>query len=121
MDVDLIYLSMMGELVQPLDGIPNAFATGQPCHMLYQKIYAARCRLCDRLGVEEDADLESILDCFLRSIGSFVYGCITSAQNMPCGTCDRQFPFPHQQTQTPVGIADGRLSYSSFSPRNRSS
>ena len=66
MDVDLIYLSMMGELVQPLDGIPNAFATGQPCHMLYQKIYAARCRLCDRLGVEEDADLESILDCFFE-------------------------------------------------------
>ena len=64
MDAELVYLSMLGELVQPLEGIPNAFAAGEPCQMLYQQIYEAKCRLCDRLGVDEDADLECILDCF---------------------------------------------------------
>ena len=66
MDMDLIYLSMMGELVQPLEGIPNAFAAGEPCQMLYQQIYEAKCRLCDRLGEDEDADVECILDRFFE-------------------------------------------------------
>ena len=66
MDSELIYLSMMGELVQPIAGVRNAFAPGQPCEELYQQIYEAKCRLCDRLGVDEDADLDSILDCFFE-------------------------------------------------------
>ena len=64
--MDLIYLSMMGELVQPLEGIPNAFAAGEPCQMLYQQIYEAKCRLCDQLGEDEDSDVEYILDCFFE-------------------------------------------------------
>ena len=45
MDAELVYLSMLGELVQPLEGISNAFAAGEPCQMLYQQIYEAKCRL----------------------------------------------------------------------------
>ena len=66
MNEELIYLSVIGELVEPLPGIPNAFAPGQRCDVLYQQIYEARCRLCQRLGVEEDPDVEQILDSFFE-------------------------------------------------------
>ncbi len=66
MDAEKVYLSMLGELTEPLPGVGNAFAPGQPCEKLYRKIYEARCRLCDRLGEEENEDLESILDSFFE-------------------------------------------------------
>lgn len=66
MDVEKVYLSMLGELIQPLEGIPNAFAPGTPCEKLYQQIYDAKCRLCDRLNAEEDSDVECILDNFFE-------------------------------------------------------
>lgn len=66
MDVEKIYLSMLGELVEPLPGVKNAFAPGQLCDQLYQQIFEANCRLCQRLGVEEDADVECIVDCFFQ-------------------------------------------------------
>lgn len=64
MDAERVYLSMLGELIQPLPGVPNAFRSGNPCEMLYQEIYEAKCRLCSRLNTDEDADVESILDHF---------------------------------------------------------
>lgn len=66
MDAERIYLSMLGELTEPVPGVENAFAPGQPCEKLYQQIYDAKCRLCDRLGEEENDDLESILDSFFE-------------------------------------------------------
>ena len=63
MDAEKVYLSMLGELTEPLPGVPNAFAPGQPCEKLYRQVYEAKCRLCDRLGEEENDDLETILDC----------------------------------------------------------
>ena len=63
-DAEIVYLSMLGELVSPLSGIQNAFATGQPCEKLYQQIYEAKCRLHERLRIEEDADVECIVDSF---------------------------------------------------------
>ena len=66
MDAEKIYLSMLGELTEPEPGVQNAFAPGQPCAELYRQIYEAKCRLCDRLGEEENDDLESILDCFFE-------------------------------------------------------
>ena len=66
MNEKLVYLSVIGELVEPLPRIPNAFAPGQRCDRLYQQISEARCRLCQRLGVKEDPDVEHILDCFFE-------------------------------------------------------
>lgn len=66
MDAEKIYLSMLGELTEPLPGVPNAFAPGQPCEKLYRQVYEAKCRLCDRLGEEENDDLETILDCLFE-------------------------------------------------------
>ena len=64
MDVTHIYESMLGERVDPHPGIPNAFACGEKCARLYDEIYKAVQRLSDRLGVEEDSDVELILDNF---------------------------------------------------------
>ena len=64
MDAETVYLSMLGELLEPLPGVQNAFAPGQPCEKLYQQIYEAKCRLCDRLQEDEDPDLECIIDRF---------------------------------------------------------
>lgn len=59
-----IYLSMMGELVSPVRGVENAFEPGSICEEIYQKIYQANFRICERLGVEEDSDVESIISNF---------------------------------------------------------
>ena len=64
MNIEEIYLSMLGELITPLPGVKNAFAPGQRCALLYEQLYAAKSRLCQRLDTEEDADVECILDCF---------------------------------------------------------
>lgn len=64
MDMEQVYLSLLGELVHPLPGIPNAFAPGMPCDQLYHQVYDAKCRLNERLGADEDPDVECILDCF---------------------------------------------------------
>ena len=59
-----IYDSMMGELVEPCPGIANAFAPGEKCEKLYEEIFQANRRLCARLGVEEDEDVEEIISNF---------------------------------------------------------
>lgn len=66
MDVEKVYLSMLGELLEPVPGVENAFVPGQLCEVLYQQVYDANRRLCQRLGVEEDADVECIVDCFFE-------------------------------------------------------
>ena len=66
MDAEKIYLSMLGALTEPVPGVQNAFAPGQPCAKLYRQIYEARCRLCERRGEEENDDLESIFDGFFE-------------------------------------------------------
>lgn len=60
--VNDIFASMVGESIQPLEGIPNEYAPGSYCDQLYGEACAARNRLCQRLGVYEDADLELIFD-----------------------------------------------------------
>ena len=66
MDAEKIYLSMLGELTEPVPGVGNAFAPGQHCERLYRQIYEAKVRLCEQLGEEENDDLETILDCFFE-------------------------------------------------------
>lgn len=46
--------------------VEDEFADGMPCEQLYRQVYDANCRLCDRLGVAEDSDVELIIDCLLK-------------------------------------------------------
>lgn len=64
MDLERIYETLIGERLDPYPGIDNAFADGSRCSNLYREIFAASQRICDRLGQEEDPDLELILDHF---------------------------------------------------------
>lgn len=63
-NVEDIYASMVGELIEPLEGIDNEYAPGSLCDRLYCDACAARARLYHRLGVTEDPDLEVIFDNF---------------------------------------------------------
>ena len=95
MNAEKIYLTMLGELTEPLPGVPNAFAPGQPCEKLYRKVYDAKCRLCDRLGEDENNELETILDSFfainremcirMYRLGCFHADDITSSVPAPPG------------------------------------
>lgn len=62
--VEDIYASMVGELIEPLEGIADEYAPGSYCDWLYSKAVLARERLCQRLGVSDDPDLEVIFDSF---------------------------------------------------------
>ena len=69
MDIgELVYESLIGELVIPLRNVPNAFEEGSVCERNYQEMLDAYARLRDRLGVvDEDSDVEIIIDS-LRTI-----------------------------------------------------
>ena len=61
-----LYYSLIGELIEPVKGVPNAFADGEPCAQLYLDVQKAYQRLRDRLEVEdEDEDVETIIDSLL--------------------------------------------------------
>lgn len=62
----MVYNRVMGYDEQPQAELPieNLFAEGAPCDTLYEEIYAANLRLCQRLGVEEDRDIQLILQRF---------------------------------------------------------
>ena len=67
MDIkDLVYESLIGELVDPIKYVPNAFESGSFCEKKYEEMLEAYARLRDRLGVEdEDADVEIMIDSML--------------------------------------------------------
>lgn len=64
---ELIYELMSGSLdlnrcpVKESEYVENEFSEGSFCEAMYEKVYRANCRLCERLGVEEDKDIESII------------------------------------------------------------
>ena len=63
---ELVYESLIGELVIPLRNVPNAFEEGSVCERNYQEMLDAYARLRDRLGVvDEDSDVEIIIDSLL--------------------------------------------------------
>lgn len=65
----LIYELMIGlydlEKVQFPESklVENEYEDGKPCSELYSRVYDANVRLCERLGVEEDEDVETIINC----------------------------------------------------------
>lgn len=46
--------------------VANKFADGSECSRLYDEVYAANVRICQRLGVEEDKDVELIINNLLE-------------------------------------------------------
>lgn len=50
--------------------VENEFADGRPCGKLYEEVYEAVRRLCDRLGADEDPDVEIIITS-LTKIGKY--------------------------------------------------
>ena len=40
--------------------VENEYEDGKPCSELYSRVYDANVRLCERLGVEEDTDVNII-------------------------------------------------------------
>lgn len=63
-DVNDVYATMVGELLNPCEGVENEYAADSYCDRLYNNAWEARQRLCQRLQVEEDPDLELIFDNF---------------------------------------------------------
>ncbi len=66
--VDIVYDLLNGTRIrQPGDPeVENLFAIGRECEQLYGLVYDANLRLCQRLGVEEDADVETVINSLLR-------------------------------------------------------
>ena len=66
--VDIVYDLLNGTRIrQPNDPkVENLFAVGRECEQLYAQVYDSNLRLCHRLGVEEDADVENIINSLLR-------------------------------------------------------
>ena len=60
---DEIYYSLVGEMAEDsaLPWVPNAFSPGSECEQAYTRLLAARDRVNQKLGAEEDADLEQML------------------------------------------------------------
>lgn len=50
--------------------VDNEFEEGKMCGVLYREVYHANRRICERLGVEEDADVEIIIRNLLK-IGEY--------------------------------------------------
>ena len=60
---DLMNGSLVLDEVKDLckDQIVDEFAKGSYCSELYEEVYRAKVSLCDRLGVQEDNDIETII------------------------------------------------------------
>ena len=80
--IQAVYQTLTGQLL-PAHQIPhieNAFVPNSKCFVLYQRIYNAKLRLCQRLGVtDDDPDIEEIATAYedimeLLCAKMFVYG-----------------------------------------------
>lgn len=85
--VENVYEAVLGEYADEADyviqnvRIENEFEEGKPCSEAYKQVYAANRRLCERLGVDEDPDVEMIIDSMFaitRAVGEkmFEYGAV---------------------------------------------
>ena len=64
---ELVYESLIGELIDPIEDVPNAFEPGSYCETRYRQVLEAYERLRGRLGVtDEDPDVEIIIDSLLE-------------------------------------------------------
>ena len=77
--VDIVYDLLSGTRIRQPDDpeVENLFAVGRECEQLYAQVYDSNLHLCQRLGVEEDADVEVIINSLLRIFeltGKRMYG-----------------------------------------------
>ena len=65
---DAVYDLLTGEIEQSdeMPAVENMFADGRTCEELYNHVYEANMRICQRLDVAEDKDVELIIDSLLR-------------------------------------------------------
>lgn len=68
--------------------VSDAFAKDKPCDRLYIEVCEANERLCERLHVAEDADIECIIGNLLEiahilSLQMFEYGVLSTKQIKP--------------------------------------
>lgn len=74
-----VYETLIDALNEPyqVPGVENAFAEGSSCEKLYQEVYRANIRLCERLGQPDaDPDVELIINNLLainKQIGLKMY------------------------------------------------
>lgn len=66
--------------------VENIFAEGSTCEEAYQEVYEAKCRLCQRLGIQEDRDVECIIENLLdvakqMSMKMFDYGVLFTSHS----------------------------------------
>ena len=72
MQKELIYDKMNGFLTYGMPSLPEGvviedeFAEGKECCLLYEGVYKAERNLCERLGEDEDSDVETILNSMER-------------------------------------------------------
>ena len=72
MQKELIYDKMNGFLTDVMPSLPEGaviedeFAEGKECCLLYEGVYKAERNLCERLGEDEDSDVETILNSMER-------------------------------------------------------
>ena len=82
---NLIFDLMNGRLVLDevkdlwKDLVVDEFAKGSYCSELYEEVYQAKVSLCNRLGVQEDSDIETVISNLLLigkhlSMKMFDYG-----------------------------------------------
>ena len=65
--IDDVYATLIGVQEEGVPGVENAFAPGEYCARRYEDMTAHRQRLWERLGCEDDEDIEQIL-CAMESI-----------------------------------------------------
>ena len=65
--IDDVYATLIGVQEEGVPGVENAFAPGAYCARRYEDMTAHRQRLWERLGCEDDEDIEQIL-CAMESI-----------------------------------------------------
>ena len=65
--IEKVYLSVLGELVEPIAEVESAFQEGSVCDQSYEEMLSAYARLRERLHVrEEDSDVEIIISSLRR-------------------------------------------------------
>lgn len=72
MQKEIIYQIMNGNMEPDLLSLPgdftivDEFSDGRECGKLYDRVYAAKLRLEEKLGSDENQDVEEIINCMNR-------------------------------------------------------